>query len=96
MKPLDHTPSLSRYVPYVEPARSGSVQRVTASIRRHASHLATAVLNGLSSSQAPRIRQKIDRLGNRYYRVYDPIENTHRLFTSEESVRVWLEQRYYQ
>lgn len=64
--------------------------------RSRLDNLVLQLLNIACGSQSPRIRQRIDRLGNRYYRVYDPSSETHRLFTSEEEMRVWLEERYYQ
>lgn len=42
----------------------------------------------------PLISSHLDRQGNPYYRLYEPIERAHHTFTSEESVRIWLEQRH--
>jgi len=47
-------------------------------------------------SQEPRIVTKSDRAGNPIYEVYDPIDRRHHTFASEQAVRVWLEERYYQ
>jgi len=41
------------------------------------------------------ISSHLDRQGNPYYHLYDPIERAHHTFTSEESIRIWLEQRHY-
>lgn len=73
----------------------GKSPRLTA-VKAWFGGLSANLIDALCGSQEPRIRQKIDRLGNRYYRVYDPVANAHYLFTSEEAVRVWLEQRYHQ
>ena len=43
----------------------------------------------------PHIIQKGDRFGNIYWRVYDPISNSHCSFNSEQEVRSWLDTRYY-
>jgi hypothetical protein len=43
----------------------------------------------------PRIKQKCDRFGNIYWRVYDPISDSHCSFHSEQEVRSWLDTRYY-
>jgi hypothetical protein len=47
-------------------------------------------------SEEPRITQKQDKSGNWIYRVYDPITHQHLIFDSEQEVRIWLEERYYQ
>ena len=43
----------------------------------------------------PKIWQKRDRYGNSYWVVYDPTTGHSSCFSSEQEVRVWLEQRYY-
>ena len=50
----------------------------------------------LVNSHEPMIEEKCDRDGNRYWQVYDPITQNLRCFDSENDVRIWLEQRYYQ
>lgn len=47
-------------------------------------------------SEEPRITQKQDKNGNWIYRVYDPLTHQHFICDSEQEVRVWLEERYYQ
>lgn len=54
------------------------------------------LLNTLSAPAEPKIRRKHDRHGNLYFRVYDPSTATTNTFTSEQEVRAWLDQRYYQ
>jgi hypothetical protein len=50
----------------------------------------------LSRNRAePQIKQKSDRFGNIYWRVYDPISDSHCSFNSEQEVRLWLDTRYY-
>ena len=48
-----------------------------------------------SQRQEPKIWQKRDRYGNLYWVVYDPTTGHSSCFSSEQEVRVWLEQRYY-
>ena len=43
----------------------------------------------------PKIWQKRDRYGNFYWVVYDPTTGHSSYFSSEQEVRIWLEQRYY-
>lgn len=52
------------------------------------------VVRFLSDSSEPRIQFKRDRLGNHFWRVYDPSTNQSATFSSEAEVRIWLEQRY--
>lgn len=43
----------------------------------------------------PYISEHQNRKGEFYYRVYDPDQDIHHTFDSEESVRIWLEERHY-
>jgi hypothetical protein len=43
----------------------------------------------------PRVKQKCDRSGNTYWRVYEPVSGFHCSFNSEQEVRAWLDTRYY-
>ncbi|EKU99981.1 hypothetical protein Lepto7375DRAFT_2069 [Leptolyngbya sp. PCC 7375] len=36
-----------------------------------------------------------DRNGERYYRIYDPLDEKMHYFSSENEVRIWLDQRHY-
>jgi hypothetical protein len=44
----------------------------------------------------PRIQQKFDRLGHVYWKAFDPLTRKTQFFETEDEVRRWLEQRYYQ
>lgn len=55
-----------------------------------------SLLNFYSGSNEPRISRRFDRQGYPYFHIYDPIDRAHYAFSSEEAVRTWLEQRYYQ
>lgn len=44
----------------------------------------------------PKVEERVDRHGQRYWDVYDPITQQHNRFAEEESVYEWLEHRYYQ
>ncbi|MBD0267597.1 MAG: hypothetical protein ICV77_04805 [Cyanobacteria bacterium Co-bin8] len=58
--------------------------------------LLESVLNTLSPHEQPRIRCYTTRQGQPAWSVYDPLNRTTHQFVSEEEVRIWLEQRYYQ
>jgi hypothetical protein len=49
----------------------------------------------LTQSSEPSITQKRDRFGHDSFRVYDPMTRKYGEFSSEQEIRVWLEQRYY-
>ena len=46
-------------------------------------------------SSAPIITEHPNPKGANRWSVYDPYSQTERQFNSEEEVRIWLEQRYY-
>lgn len=48
----------------------------------------------LSGNSDPRISQTIDRAGNAYFQVHDPVSGQQHCFDSEQELRVWLDQRY--
>lgn len=49
-----------------------------------------------SGTQDPQITEFLGRDGQVLWAVYDPVTNYREVFASEQAVRVWLEQRYYQ
>lgn len=54
-----------------------------------------SILNILSANGEPQIKQKRDRSGEIFWRVYDPTTGESARFNSELEVRFWLDQRYY-
>lgn len=54
------------------------------------------LLSAFSGSSEPKIYQRHDRHGNIYFKVYDPVTHQIGTFNTEQEVRVWLDQRYYQ
>lgn len=54
------------------------------------------VLTGLSPAQQPQIRSRQNRQGETVWTVYDPASRVNQQFDSEQEVRIWLEQRYYE
>lgn len=71
------------------------IRRVVAWLNYIFSQLGEAISSSFRFNLEPHIQKHQDRQGNPYYRVYDPIERAHHTFTSEESVRIWLEGRYH-
>lgn len=49
----------------------------------------------LDGSKEPRVFEKVDRKGNAYFRVYDPVSGVHHTFHSTSDVYIWLEERHH-
>lgn len=56
---------------------------------------ARAIAHALISSSDPFIWQKIDRHGNTWWIIDDPLTGTFFHALSEEEVRAWIDQHYY-
>ncbi|MGP1384831.1 MAG: hypothetical protein ACTS2F_14795 [Thainema sp.] len=103
MKPLNDCNQLNSYIVSTSHLASGATSE-NAARNQQAAHWLTAVLKQVKAaisklfdqSQEPRITKRVDRWGNLYFSVYDPIDRSFRVFTSEQEIRIWLEQRYYQ
>ncbi len=54
---------------------------------------AQAVVDYLTGAQALSIRQKLCKDGSVQWIAYDPYTRSRHVFSSEQAVRVWLEQR---
>ena len=92
-----HYTSLSQYAAAAGPLRPSRSRRVA---RRVWTWIKSAIdqlgeLRVLSEPYEPRAKRKMDEFGNLSYQVYDPVSNSHHTFTSEEALRIWLDQRYY-
>lgn len=48
----------------------------------------------LRAPAEPQIYKRHDRRGKVYFRLYDPRTDQHRVFSSEEDLRIWFDQRY--
>ncbi|MFG6102666.1 hypothetical protein D0962_00815 [Leptolyngbyaceae cyanobacterium CCMR0082] len=46
-------------------------------------------------STEPLVSEHQDRNGERYYRIYDPLDEKMHYFSSKNEVRIWLDQRHY-
>lgn len=55
-----------------------------------------SALEFFTRSPEPKIYEKRDGAGNLYFQVYDPIAHQSSTFSTEQEVRIWLDQRYYQ
>jgi len=42
----------------------------------------------------PKVWERLDRHGNHYWEVYDPITNQQTFFASDLEVRTWLDNRF--
>ncbi|MEM0979721.1 MAG: hypothetical protein AAGH78_05535 [Cyanobacteria bacterium P01_H01_bin.58] len=50
----------------------------------------------LAFGEEPRIRTRQDQNGQTVFDAYDPVTHRHIRNVSEDTLRLWLEQRYYQ
>ncbi len=57
--------------------------------------IAKAIAHTLIRSSDPFIGQTIDRNGNTWWIIDDPLTGTRFYALSEEEVRIWIEQHYY-
>ncbi len=48
-----------------------------------------------SPSGEPQVRQKTDRFGKEYWRVYDPVSDRTVRFDEQQDVMIWLDERHY-
>ena len=83
-KPIHSKLTPASDIPPAQPLRQG-----LAALGRH-------LQNFFVGSHEPVIEERRDRTGAHYWRVYDPITQERKFFYSEDDVRAWLDQRYYQ
>lgn len=65
-------------------------------LRRRINHFGKVFARTLVLDPEPYISEQQNRQGEVYFRVYDPDQNVSHTFDSEESVRIWLEERHHQ
>lgn len=64
-------------------------------LRRRINRFGKAFVRTLMLDPEPYISEHQNRQGEVYFRVYDPVQNAYHTFDSEESVRIWLEERHH-
>ena len=57
--------------------------------------LAQRLIHWLVTKPELTVKQKVDRSGNVFWYVYDPMTERTAYLTSEEEVRIWIEERFY-
>ena len=60
----------------------------------HVPGLLERAANWLVGPVEPQIYKRQDRRGQTYYRLYDPKTDQRRMFSTEEEMRIWLDQRF--
>ena len=73
-----------------------SIARVWAEAKRRLSLVGGALLTYLCGSTDLSVAAKRDLRGNTLFIAYDPVSQQRRTFSSEQELRVWDDQRYYQ
>lgn len=73
-----------------------SIARVWVGAKRRLSLLGSALLIYLCGSTDLSVSVKRDLRGNTLFVAYDPVSQQRHTFSSEQELRVWVDQRYYQ
>ncbi len=73
-----------------------SIARVWAGAKWHLSRTGSALLTYFCGSTDLSVTVKRDLRGNTLFIAYDPVSQQRRTFSSEQELRVWVDQRYYQ
>lgn len=83
--------------PSEQPVQTGhSLGRAWAGVKARFGPVGTALWAYFCGSTAPRVRLKRDLRGNPLFIAYDPVSRQRHTFSSEQALRVWADQRYYQ
>lgn len=73
-----------------------SIAQIWAGTKQHLSAVGTALLTYLCGSADLRVTVKRNYRGNTRFVAYDPVTQQRHTFSSEQELRVWVDQRYYQ
>jgi hypothetical protein len=76
--------------------RSAPAPTVWTLTQRRIIRWSQALVKSFLGSREPQITRKVDLDGHGYYVVFDPVDQRRYTFGSEQEVRIWLDQRYYQ
>ncbi len=80
-----------------QPVQTGySLGRAWAGVKARFGPAGIALLAYFCGSTAPRVKLKRDRDGHTLFIAYDPVSRQRHTFSSEQALRVWADQRYYQ
>lgn len=77
-------------------ARLSPVAAAWTQVKAQLHQVGQSMLNYFCGSMEPQVSIRCDRTGQPHFQVYDPFDQRHHTFPSEEALRIWLEQRYYQ
>lgn len=73
-----------------------SIGRAWAAAKQYLSPMASRLLAYLCGSTDLSVTVKRDRSGHRVFLAYDPVTQQRHTFSSEQALRAWADQRYYQ
>ena len=73
-----------------------SLGRVWGAAKKHLGTGASRLLAYLCGSTDLSVTVKRDGQGHTVFVAYDPVSQQHHTFSSEQELRVWVDQRYYQ
>ena len=79
------------------PQKKGkSIASALSSLSATFTYLGKAFLEGLTAEPELRVWHETDRQGNTWWYAYDPLTRRSTRQASEDDLRIWIEQRYYQ
>ncbi|WP_008317070.1 hypothetical protein [Leptolyngbya sp. PCC 6406] len=83
---------------YDQPDHSNdrSVNPVWDAAKQRLGQAGRSLLTSLCGSREPRISVGRDRQGQPLFIAYDPVDQVRHTFHTEQDLRIWLDQRYYQ
>lgn len=64
-------------------------------LAKRVTRFGTYLVRSFTLDPEPYISEHYNRKGERYFRVYDPKQDVHHTFDSEEAVCIWLEERHH-
>ncbi|PSN12682.1 hypothetical protein C7293_19195 [filamentous cyanobacterium CCT1] len=98
MKPSSLYAQLELIPESLEPSAQSdyAVGRVWAKAKAQLRPMASQLVAYLCGSNSLRVTVKRNRQGQSAFVVYDPVSQQRHTFSSEQELRVWIDQRYYQ
>lgn len=79
----------------IVPPLSANAQSPQALLIHWLSQVGNYFAHQLIQGQEPHIRQQRDRFGETVYHVYDPVTKQSAKYSTEEEVKIWLDERFH-
>lgn len=83
-----------RRQPDKEPSRVSRLEKIKRLISSLKLNWLDRLARRIGAESEPQVWEKHDRHGHTFFKVYDPQSDRYLYLSSEDEVRVWLEERY--